>query len=140
MRALITLICLVALVTAACSGTATRPDEDDEEPISANAGLMHSLDELQVLKERAMGGSTEAAKQLAAHYLIVRVDDAEAWRWYAIGTEHGDAGSMYSLWVISDRSDDRLIRIRGEYWLKRAAALGDESAFRTVQAREARAR
>lgn len=138
MRPMMTLICLTALLAAACSGTATRPDQDDDEPISANAGLLLSLEDLHVLKESAMKGSTEAARKLGSYYLIARADDTEAWRWYAIGAENGDAMCMYSLWSISDRNSDRLIRIRGDYWLKRAAALGDESAVQTIQLREAK--
>lgn len=62
MRPMTALICLTALLATACSGAVTRPVEDDEEPISANAGLMFSLEELQALEEKAMGGSAGAAK------------------------------------------------------------------------------
>lgn len=133
MRKIIAFVCVTSVLAVACSGAVAKLNDRTDEPILGNAGLMFSIDELRLLEEKAMGGSAEAASRLGAHYSVMAVNDTEAWRWYAIGAENGDSGCMYSLWTIGRQSEDRLLRIRGEYWLERAASLGNERALRALE-------
>lgn len=135
MRPLKVLVCVVSVLAVACGGAIAKPERNANEPVLGNSGLMLSLEDLKALEERAMEGSADAANTLGAHYSVMSVNDTEAWRWYVIGAENGNAGSMYSLWVIGERSKDPLIKIRAQFWLRRSAELGNERAARVLQSK-----
>lgn len=85
-----------------------------------------ALTESQISKYRvyALEGSAPAAVKLADYYNAVALDYAKALYWFQIASENGDVEAMHSYWVIASQSGDPDDRIRGLFWLKKAASLG----------------
>src|SRR5262249_10309128 len=94
--------------------------------------------EIERYSHEAAAGSGEAARKLAQYFGYEKYDKKSELYWLVVGAENGDAVCQYSLWFNTRKATDPLEQQRSIYWLKKAAAQGDERAgfelHRCVQA------
>jgi TPR repeat protein len=88
-----------------------------------------SQGELENIEGEAIAGSGDAARRLAALYMVRGYHPDQAYYWYLIGAENGDAYCMYMVWGLRNSHKEKWSTQRGLYWLRKAAALGDEHAI-----------
>ena len=127
--------CLGILLGSLFLNTSGSGSTKRVEPLPSTIELPPPISsaEMEQLKHDAASGSGDAAKQIANSYLLFGYHQEEAYYWYMIGAENGDSFSMYSLWAFRKGHNGKWSSERGTYWLRKAAALGDEHAIEALK-------
>jgi hypothetical protein len=96
--------------------------------VNLNAPLEISDDQLQKVKEAALGGDAVASTRLYVYYNIIKDDDLETLKWMRLAAVQGDVKAQYNLGELYLTSqtfkDIHLARI----WLGKAAQSGNSEA------------
>jgi len=100
--------------------------------------LRNNLSALEVLKDEANKGNTNAAFLLATSYRNGKagvVDINKAIYWYKVASENGDADSMLMLgWLYYKQPDNLRINLKkARYWFKKAASHGVDEAVEMLE-------
>ena len=82
---------------------------------------------------KALDGSPEAANKLANYYQGVKLDVPQAMQWYQVAAENGSAEAMWNYYIVSTAVTDPEWVRRGQFWLKRSAAMGYQSAVERLK-------
>jgi TPR repeat protein len=124
------------LLSLSLVGSASAQDWWNKPAVTmGNQDMVLSDAQIQSYSEQALQGDTDAAGKLGGFYLMVNGNRAEAERWYRIAAENGSPGSQrqYGTMLLEDSKKDKLNRIRGIFWLKKAADGGDAFAKTQLQ-------
>jgi len=127
-----TVICVLASVGGAVSGTAALSSELDDAKV---ADARHDYgSELQLLRSLAAAGNARGQAMLGDMYYFgagVAEDYAEAARWYRMAAERGDAESQFNIGVMYECGTgvpQDLAQARA--WLTLSAVQGDTATSR----------
>jgi len=118
----------VAALACLCASQAAAAQTDTAHEVNLNQSLVLTAKQQQALAVEAMRGSGEAAMKLFLFYGFVALNPTEEHRWVVIGAENGDPVAQYNLYTDLANSDDELEKQRAIFWLRKAAAAGDEDA------------
>ena len=86
------------------------------------------------MEERAMAGNTDAAYKLGQAHILgtygLRKNDKEAYKWYKVGAENGDAFGACAVGLAYIHGDHGFVKSFGQgmAWLQAGAVLGSECA------------
>ncbi len=94
------------------------------------ASGMKSADTLNQLEHDALSGSPSAANELAYYF---KDNEKARYFWIAIAAENGDTNAQFNYWRRLTNSENRLLRQRALFWLRKAADSGDEIAKRSLR-------
>jgi TPR repeat protein len=128
----------VLTLAFALLGTASAQDWWNKPAVTmGNQDMVLSEAEIQSYSQQALQGDIDAAGKLAGFYLIVQGNRSEAEKWYRISAENGSIGAQrgYGEMLIEDskKSQNSQAKIRGMFWLKKAADGGDVFAKTELQ-------
>ncbi|MBB3229175.1 TPR repeat protein [Luteibacter sp. Sphag1AF] len=107
-----------AIATQAVSG----------EPVNLNQSLFLTPKQRTALAVEAMRGSGESAWKISLFFGFIALSPVEQHRWAVIAAENGDPRAQYQLYLDVADTDPELDKMRGEFWLRRAAAAGEANA------------
>lgn len=100
--------------------------------------LKNNLSALEILKNEANKGSTNAAFLLASAYKNGKagvVDLNKAIYWYKVASENGDADAMLMLgWLYYKQEDNLRVNLKkARYWFQKAASHGVDEAVEMLE-------
>jgi len=100
--------------------------------------LKNNLSALEVLKDEANKGNTNAAFLLATAYKNGKagvVDINKAIYWYKVASDNGDADAMLMLgWLYYKQADNLRVNLKkARYWFKKAASHGVDEAVEMLE-------
>lgn len=100
--------------------------------------LKNSSSALELLREEAKSGNTNAAFLLASAYKNGKagvVDINRAIYWYKVSSENGDADSMLMLgWLYYKKQNNLQVNLKkARYWFRKAASHGVDEAVEMLE-------
>lgn len=126
-------ISVFSMITLCVSGVAVAQKKDAETPVVSISGAALDSQSIDQLSNDALNGSGEAARRIAAHYLVAQGNRKEGLYWALIAAENGDIVGQYNAGLLLKDDPDPRNRKRALYWLRLAAGRGNEAAKSLLQ-------
>ncbi|MHB8068856.1 MAG: SEL1-like repeat protein [Desulfobaccales bacterium] len=132
-RSIFIIMAALAIVLIIClSEKQGISDDSKEKLVRLGEGYFLSEAEVEVLKNKALGGAPEPAFRLSLFYEFYKRDYKESNFWEVIAAENGHPIAQYNLAARLTDDPDPRNRQRARFWLERAAKSGDKNIVKKV--------